>query len=81
MNRIEPLPQTPTATRKVGLLPTIGSVLAAFFGVQSSRVRVRDFSYGSPVLFFGVALALTAAFALTLIAVAQLLVRQAGVAG
>lgn len=39
---------------------------------------MRDFSHGSPWLFFGVALALTADFALTLVGVVQLLLRSTG---
>lgn len=64
---------------RVGLLTTIGSVLAAFYGVQTARARTRDFSYGSPALFFGVALALTAAFVLLLVGAVQLMLRSAGV--
>ena len=63
---------------QVGVLATIGSVLAAFFGVQSSRVRVRDFSHGSPILFLGVACLLTAALVLLLYGLVQLILFQAG---
>ena len=63
-----------------GLLTTAGSVLCAFFGVQSSRARVRDFTRGSPGMFVGVALALTALLVLVLYGVVQVLLRQAGVA-
>ncbi len=62
----------------VGLLTTIGSVLAAFFGVQTSRARVRDFSRGSPALFFGVALVLTAGFVFALLGIVRLILLQAG---
>lgn len=64
--------------QRVGVVATILSVLAAFFGVQSSRARKRDFSHGSPVLFIGIALALTVGFVLTLVLIVQLLIRQAG---
>ncbi|MGQ0699363.1 MAG: DUF2970 domain-containing protein [Panacagrimonas sp.] len=66
---------------RVGLLTTMGSVLWAFFGVQSSRARVRDFSQGSPALFFGVAFALTAGFAVILIGIVRLIMHSAGVPG
>jgi hypothetical protein len=69
-------PHPPVAAR-VGLIATITSVLSAFFGVQSSRARKRDFTQGSPMLFVGVALALTAAFALTLVGIVHLLLGQA----
>ena len=61
----------------VGLIATIGSVLSAFFGVQNSRARKRDFTHGSPALFVGVALALTATFALILFGVVRLILSQA----
>lgn len=66
---------------RVGLLATIASVLAAFFGVQGSRARERDFSRGSPGLFFAVALALTAGFALILFTIVRLVVHHAAGAG
>lgn len=62
---------------RVGLGTTILSVLAAFFGVQGSRARARDFSRGSAPLFFGVALALTGVFVLLLMLVVRVLIRQA----
>ncbi len=74
-------PQPSQTEKRVGLAATIGSVLAAFFGVQNSRARERDFSRGSPVLFFAVALALTAAFALSLVAVVRIVVSRATGAG
>lgn len=69
---------TPPGGGRMGLLATIASVLSAFFGVQNSRARRRDFTHGSPALFFAVALALTAVFALTLLGIVHLLLRQAG---
>lgn len=65
------------APARVGLIATIVSVLSAFFGVQNSRARKRDFTRGSPVLFFVVALALTAAFALSLLGIVHLVLSQA----
>ena len=66
-----------TEEERVGLGATIASVLSAFFGVQSSRARMRDFTRGSPWLFFLVAVLLTAAFAGILLTVVHLLVQQA----
>ena len=63
--------------RSVGVLATIGSVLAAMFGVQSSRVRRRDFTHGNPVLFIGVGVAMTATFVLTLVFIVRALVAHA----
>ena len=45
--------------RRVGLLEVVKSVLAAFFGVQSNRARVRDFTYGKPVHYILVGLLAT----------------------
>jgi hypothetical protein len=70
--------QHPPEPARVGVLATVLSVLSAFFGVQNSRARKRDFTRGSPLLFFGVALALTAAFVLSLIVVVRLVLSQAG---
>lgn len=70
--------QTTAEAARVGVLATTGSVLAAFFGVQSSRVRVRDFSHGSPLLFIAVASVLTAALVLLLYGLVQLILHQAG---
>ncbi len=67
--------------KRVGLLATIVSVLSAFFGVQGSRNRERDFSHGSPVLFFVVAVALTATFALILLGVVHLILGRVATAG
>lgn len=69
-----------TAAPRTGLATTVGSVLCAFFGVQSSRARRRDFSTGSPSLFFAVALGLTAVFAILLMLAVRLLLRGSGLA-
>lgn len=76
MHRIESPTRRPQA--RVGLLTTVGSVLAAFFGVQSSRARVRDFSQGSAGLFLGVALALTAGLVLALIGIVRVVMQGVG---
>jgi hypothetical protein len=56
----------------------IASVLASFFGVQSSTNRARDFTHGKPAVFIAVGLAMTAAFVLIVILVVRLVLRQAG---
>ncbi|MCC2657868.1 MAG: hypothetical protein K0Q76_2976 [Panacagrimonas sp.] len=66
-----PPPKRPT------LLQEIGSVLASFFGVQSSRNRRRDFTQGSPLRFVAIGLLMTAAFVLIVYAVVQLVLRSA----
>ena len=54
------------------------SVLSAFFGVQSSANRERDFSSGklSHFIFIGLLLGLT--FILTVVAVVNLVMKMAG---
>ena len=61
------------------LLDTIFSVLASFFGVQSEKNRVRDFSSGKPIVFIVVAIALTVVFVLTLVTIVKLMLKDAGV--
>jgi len=64
--------------RKMGLLATIGSVLMAMLGVQSSKARERDFSRGSPAMFIAIGLVMTALFIATLVFIVRLLLRKAG---
>jgi len=56
---------------KPGMLQTIGSVLAAFLGVQSNKNRQRDFTKGRAGTFIIVGLIMTALFVLTLYLVVQ----------
>ncbi len=56
---------------------TVSSVLAAFFGVQSSRARQRDFSRGDPFAFIVVGVLMTAVFVATLVLVVKLILRMA----
>jgi|11BtaG_2_1085332.scaffolds.fasta_scaffold20839_2 hypothetical protein len=46
----------------MSLWQTIKSVLSAFFGVQSTDNRERDFKKGNPVVFLIVGLAITIVF-------------------
>jgi len=68
----EPSPPPPS------LLQTIVSVLASFFGVQSSKNRERDFSSGRAPVFIAVGLVATVLFVLTLVLVVKLALRNAG---
>lgn len=71
-------PSHDLADAPVGLRQTLASVLAAFFGVQSSRNRERDFSRGNPWAFAAVALLLTGVFAGSIWLGVQLLLVRAG---
>ena len=50
--------------KSVSLLDVIKSVLASFFGVQSTENRERDFQHGKPWQFIVVGLLLTVMFLL-----------------
>lgn len=50
--------------KSVSLLDVIKSVMASFFGVQSTENRERDFQHGKPWQFIVVGLLLTAMFLL-----------------
>lgn len=63
---------------RVGVLTTAASVLSAFFGVQSSKARERDFTHGSPMLFVALGGALTLGFVVTLATVVRIVVGAAG---
>jgi hypothetical protein len=58
----------------MSLWQTIKSVLAAFFGVQSSGNRERDFSQGNSVSFMIVGLIMTIVFIVTLFSIVNYMV-------
>lgn len=55
------------------------SVMAAAFGVQSSKNRARDFSHGKPSQFLILGLLFTLVFALILFGVVKLILHFAGI--
>lgn len=56
----------------------IGSVLAAFFGVQSRKNRERDFTGGNARRFIVIGLVMTALFVAAVYGVVQIVLKQAG---
>lgn len=71
----------PAAPRqRPNLLQVIGSVIWAFLGIQSSRNRERDFTYGNPWQFVVVAFVLTGVVALFFFGMVKLTLHLAGVA-
>jgi len=60
------------------LWQTIASVSAAFFGVQSSKNRARDFKHGKAAHFIVIGLVATFVFVLAVILAVRLALRQAG---
>lgn len=79
----DPPPQSPPGTEKredeaedrsLSFLQLAGSVLAAAFGVQSSKNRERDFSRGKVAHFVVAGVIFTAAFVLIVVVVVNLVI-------
>ena len=62
---------------RLGPLQVIGSVLAAAFGVQSSRNRERDFKEGRAITFIITGIVFTALFVLTVYLVVNTVLENA----
>ncbi len=67
----------PESERELSFGEVAKSTLAAFFGVQSSRNRERDFSRGKMSHFIWMGLALGILFVLVLVGVVQLVLHFA----
>jgi hypothetical protein len=61
-----------TNKSKPSLIEALGSVLAAMFGVQSSKNRERDFSYSNPWVYIVLGIIMTVLFVLTVWGVVRL---------
>ena len=68
-----------TQQQPPGLVEVIKSVLASFFGVQSSKRRERDFTHGKPIHYILVGLLATVLFILIIWSVVSLVLYLAGV--
>ena len=66
-------------SQEPGLLAHVGSVLAAFFGVQSNKARERDFTKGKPSTYIILGIILTIVFILLIFGVVKLVLSLAGV--
>ncbi len=60
------------------LWQSLTSVLAAFFGVQNSKNRERDFTRGKASHFIVIGIAVTVVLVLTVIFIVKLALRNAG---
>ncbi|MGQ0622188.1 MAG: DUF2970 domain-containing protein [Panacagrimonas sp.] len=69
---------TQSPPKKTSLLQEIGSVLASFFGVQSSKNRERDFTRGNARRFIILGVVMTVIFVLSVLTVVRLVLRSAG---
>jgi len=63
---------------KPNVMEVVGSVLAAFLGVQSDRNRERDFTKGRAVIFIVVGVLMTGLFVLTIWLVVRGVIGAAG---
>ena len=64
--------------QRLGLRQVLGSVLAAFIGVQSNRNRLRDFRHGNPVHYIVAGAVMTLVFVLLIWTVVQLVLSTVG---
>lgn len=64
------------ADKAPNLLQVMGSVLAAFVGIQNKKNKERDFKYGNHKVFIAVGIIMTAAFLLTVVTVVQIVLNQ-----
>jgi hypothetical protein len=64
--------------KEIGLFKVVLSVLAAMFGVQSSKNRERDFAKGRPAAYIIVGIVMTLLFILTLWMVVKIVMSMAG---
>jgi len=55
-------PDEPPTEQRIGFWQLLGSTLAAAVGVQSSKNRKRDFTYGKPIHFILMGIVFTALF-------------------
>ena len=65
--------EKPEQQKPPSILEVALSVIAAAFGVQSSKNRERDFTTGNPVVFIAAGLIFTILFVLTIIGVVNLI--------
>ena len=68
-----------TQQQPPGFVDVVKSVLASFFGVQSSKKRERDFTHGKPIHYIVVGLLATVMFILIIWSVVSLVLYLAGV--
>ena len=71
-------PAEPAESETPGLLQTASSVSAAFFGVQSSKNRERDFSKGKASHFIIMGVLLTVVFIGVVLLAVKVALHQAG---
>jgi len=66
--------QNNTSQKKPTIWEVIMSVLAAMFGVQSTKSRERDFTHGNPLVFITVGIIIAIFFVLLLYGIVHLVI-------
>jgi hypothetical protein len=72
-------PENKADQQAPSLLSVLGSVLASMFGVQSSKKREQDFTYGKPSQYIIIGLLVTIVFILSIWGLVSLVMKLAGV--
>ena len=72
-------PENKADQQAPSLLSVLGSVLASMFGVQSSKKREQDFTYGKPSQYIIIGLLMTIVFILSIWGLVSLVMKLAGV--
>ena len=80
MNEQQPQHNHESGKQHLNWRQMLQSVLAAAFGVQSNRNRLRDFSHGKPSHFIVLGLLFTGLFVLLVYGVVRLVLGLSGVA-
>ncbi|HYQ39964.1 MAG TPA: DUF2970 domain-containing protein [Pseudomonas sp.] len=80
MSEQQPQPSHTPGKQRLSWRQMLQSVLAAAFGVQSNRNRLRDFSHGKPSHFIVLGLLFTGLFVLLVYGVVRLVLGLSGVA-
>lgn len=65
--------------KEISLFKVVLSVMAAMFGVQSSKNRERDFAKGRPAAYIIVGIIMTFLFIITIWAVVSIVMKVSGV--
>lgn len=68
--------QDKSSDKAPNLLQVIGSVLAAFVGVQNKKNKERDFKHGNHRVFIAVGITMTLVFLISVFTVVQLVLAQ-----
>lgn len=77
MSETPPTAEEEESSTEVTVLQVIGSILASFYGVQSSKNRKRDFQHGKARTFIAAGILMTAVWYLAIYLVVTLVLHVA----